>query len=74
MKLTTFDVLQTDRFWNYVKKDIGETEPFNERFEAAGYETSDFLLELGPLLFILIFIHISYVSRLVLAFCTRKCK
>ena len=74
MNLTNFDVLQTDRLWHYIKQDMGEREPFNERFEAAGYNSCDFLIEIGPLLFILLFLNISYISRAMLALCTKNCK
>ena len=53
MRMTNGDVIETD--W-LVKKIINLTylPSFNMLFDQVGYETTNFLIELGPLLFLII--------------------
>ena len=52
MKLTNLDIIKTEVAINWVFN-FPTTAPLNLRFEQAGYESSNFFIELGPLLFII---------------------
>ena len=39
MKLTNFDIIETESYIESIFGEFRETEPFNDRFEQAGYES-----------------------------------
>lgn len=52
MKLTNLDIISTEVAINWIF-DFPHTDPLNERFNRAGYESSNFFIELGPFFFII---------------------
>ena len=63
MKLTNLDVLDSGPLLESIFTFKSETPPLNAIFEEAGYETSNFILELGPLFVIIVVSTILYLVR-----------
>jgi len=61
LKLTNLDFFSIDKLWaHFYPSDSEEFPTLNQRFEAAGYESSNFVVELGPALFVFIGIQFAY--------------
>ena len=73
MKLTNLDVIETESFLNGIFTFKSEFEPRNENFEDSGYESSNFIIELGPIFIILVVATLILGCRSCLEFSTRKC-
>lgn len=57
MKLTNLDLIDVEPVLVMIFGEFHETDPFNEKFGNAGYDSTNFILECGPLfLLILIFL------------------
>ena len=70
IKLTNLDLLQTDKFWETVfTLDNSLYPPLNARFEEAGFESSNFLVELGPAFFVFLLLHLAIAVKVLLRFC-----
>ena len=71
MHITNLDVVN-----EYVGEDLfelmnfSETDPFNENFDAAGYQSSNFIIELGPLFFIVVFYVFAVICKYLLKCCS----
>ena len=73
MELTNLDVFQVERIWKLFLEPP-ETEEFSDRFTQAGHDTSDFILGLGALLLIFVFLNIVFVIKIIGKFATKCCK
>ena len=73
IKLTNLDLLQTDKLWEaFIPFDHSKFPPLNSRFEAAAYDSSNFLVGLGPALFIFVAINILYGISFLIKCCIPK--
>ena len=73
MKLTNLDVIDTEPFLTGIFTFKAQADPRNEVFADAGYETSNFIIELGPLFIIIIVTIISFGFRHCLQSIAMKC-
>ena len=73
MKLTNLDVIDTENFLNSIFTFKAETLPRNQLFEDAGYQSSNFIIELGPIFIIAIAATLFYICRVSLIRSTKKC-
>ena len=74
MKLTNLDIIDTENFLNSVFTFKVEAPSINAIFSEAGYESSNFIIELGPI-FIIIFGSLClYLCQLLLLLATRNCR
>ena len=73
MKLTNLDVIETESFLDGIFTFKSEFEARNENFEDSGYESSNFIIELGPIFIILVAAALILGCRGCLEFSTRKC-
>lgn len=53
LQLSNFDVFKTDIIYEIIFG-FGETEPFDQIFEEAGFEGSNFIVGIGPLFIIVV--------------------
>ena len=66
MKYTNLDIIEVDDYLTAIFGDFIPTEPYSEEFEELGYETSNFFLEMGPLMFlIMLFLLYAPVRKLL---------
>ena len=71
MKLTNLDVIDTN--WLLDKLiNLTYLPTFSFRFEEAGYDTTNFLIELGPLLFLILASLIGVLIKLALKWCIER--
>lgn len=68
MRLTNLDVIETEDFLTSIFTFKSEAEPLNATFESAGYQSSNFIIELG-LIFIII---VAFSFFLAVRFCLIK--
>ena len=73
MKLTNLDVINTQTYIEAIFTFKVETEPFDGKFEEAGYESSNFILELGTLFFIISASVFLYLVRKLCQVMTQPC-
>ena len=64
LKITNLDMIDTNWILQKIMT-LEETPPFSQTFGNAGYETTNFLLELGPLLFFMVASGIFVALRLL---------
>ena len=71
MKLTNLDIIDTESIltamWNFKV----ETDSISPIFEEAGYESSNFIIELGPLFLIICFSTLIYLCKRCSTYMTR---
>ena len=48
LELSNFDIYKTEQLYNHIFSFI-ETEPYNQLFESAGFDTSNFIVGIGPI-------------------------
>lgn len=53
MQYTNLDIIEVDDYLEAIFGGFPSTEPFSESFEMLGYQTSNFFLEMGPLMFLI---------------------
>ena len=71
MKLTNLDIIEVDFLFDIMFK-FRETEPINTTFEEAGYDSTNFIVEVGPLFF-LILIYLTWMPiRKLIQWCGKK--
>ena len=72
MKLTNLDIIPVEdliqSFFNFQV----DTSPLSDVFEEAGYESSNFLMELGALLVIMICSVLLYILRFIILLVTSR--
>ena len=73
MKLTNLDVIPTEDLLNEIFTFEVEAPAFNENFEAAGYESSNFIIELGPLGFIIVLSTVLFIIKNLLKNLSTRC-
>ena len=66
MKLTNLDIIKTEDFLSGVFQFKVEAPPFNTAFEEAGYDTSNFIIELGPIFIIGCSAIVFFVFRIII--------
>ena len=66
MHIVNLDLINQFGAESLVASSFEETEPFNEKFEEAGYESSTFIIEIGPILYLIIIYIIGILLRAVL--------
>ena len=74
MKLTNLDVIKSENLLNSIFAFKAEASPINERFEATGYESSNFVIELGTIFLLIIATLILVLLREILLKLTMKCQ
>ena len=73
MKLTNLDVIPTEDFLNKIFTFEVEAPAFNENFEDAGYESSNFIIELGPLGIIIVLSTLLFIIKRLLKNLSGRC-
>lgn len=73
MSLANLDLFEVDGYIIDMFKFKLKTKPFNEIFEAAGFESSTFTIELGMIFFIILFSVISILLKQILKLATMRC-
>ena len=73
MKLTNLDVIDTGPLIESIFTFKSEYPPLNEIFAEAGYETSNYIIELNALFVIIVISTIIYLIRRGLLILTEKC-
>lgn len=73
MKLTNLDVINTQEYIDKIFTFKVETEPLDAKFSDAGYESSNFIIELGPLFFIIMTSITFFLARLLMLYLIRPC-
>ena len=73
MKLTNLDIVETEDILNQIFTFHVETKPISAVFKEAGYESSNFIIELGPLFLIICISSIIYLLRMILLKLVEKC-
>ena len=73
MKLTNLDVIDTETILNAIWTFKIEAAPISAVFEEAGYQSSNFIIELGPLFFIISASILFYLAKLLLIYLLRDC-
>lgn len=71
MRLSNFDVYNTEDALHSIFH-LSETKPFNAIFDQAGYQTSNFIIESGTLLFLIAGIFALLVLRLLIILALHK--
>ena len=66
MKLTNLDVINTENLLNSVFEFEHEAPPYNKSFEEAGYESTNFIIELGTIFIIGCLSLLFYLIRMIL--------
>ena len=66
MRLTNLDVVNTEPFLTSLFTFRSEAEPLSEIFNEAGYESSNFIIELGLLFCIIVFFGVLAFIRICL--------
>lgn len=66
MKLTNLDIIRTENLLNSIFDFENETPPYNKAFEEAGYESTNFIIELGPIFIIVCASLLFYLIRMIL--------
>lgn len=74
MKYTNLDIIEVDDYLAAIFGDFVPTEPFSAEFEDLGYETSNFFLEMGPLMFLVMLFMAWVPIRKFLQLASLKCK
>ena len=54
MKFTNLDIIEAEPILTQIFGEFIPTDPYSEDFEELGYDSSNFFLECGPLMFIVI--------------------
>ena len=66
LQLSNFNLFPTDLMYNTIF-DFTETEPFNQVFEEAGFENSNFILLAGPfLLLVILYFLWTFIQKILL--------
>ena len=74
MKLTNLDLVDVEPVLEMIFGKFEETDPFNEKFAKAGYDSTNFILECGPL-FLLILIFLAWAPiRKFTQLIAKQCK
>ena len=73
MALSNLDLFEVDGYITAMFNFGVQTKAFNEIFEAAGFETSTFTIELGMIFFIVLFSFAFLVFKQILKLATYKC-
>jgi len=73
MKLTNLDIIDIEAFLNSIFTFSAESGPLNPVFEEAGYDSSNFIIELGPLFLIICGSVAFYITRYFLVRSLRNC-
>ena len=73
MQIVNLDVIDTG-FLLEKMMTLKELPSFNILFETVGYDTSSFIIELGPLFFIILGSGIFFLAKALLGFSVRNCK
>jgi len=71
MKLTNLDVIETNALLEKFMV-LKELPPFNFLFGEVGYETTNFILELGPLFFLIIGCFFFFLAKVLLVCLIKK--
>ena len=73
MALSNLDLFEVDGYITAMFNFGVQTKAFNEKFDAAGFETSTFTIELGMIFFIVLFSFAFLVFKQILKLATYKC-
>ena len=70
---TNLDLIETEWLTSFIFN-FEESEPFNDRFSEAGYQTSNFIIELGLIFFIAVAFLIFVSFNKLVKLCSKKCQ
>ena len=73
MKFTNLDIIEAEPVLELIFSEFIPTDPYSEEFGNLGYDSSNFFLECGPLMFIIMAFIVWAPIRKILQCLTRKC-
>lgn len=74
MHLTNLDIINPEDFIKSMFSFKAEPDPINENFEEAGYDTSNFILGLGLLFFVLIASTLLWLFKKLIEYIVKPCE